>query len=105
MILEHAILDVITGREADFERAMQLATPLISASPGFLGLEIWRNSGTKNKYLLLVRWAKIEDHSEGFRKSDRYLQWKKLLHGFYDPFPVVEYFGDVVINLSESNSS
>jgi hypothetical protein len=40
----------------------------------------------------------ILEHLEGFRKSERYVQWKALLHGFYDPFPVVEHFGNDVIH-------
>ena len=32
----------------------------------------------------------------GFRKSDRYLPWRSLLHHFYDPFPVVEHYGDPI---------
>jgi hypothetical protein len=34
----------------------------------------------------------IEDHTEGFRKSEAYQEWKALLHPFYDPMPMVEYY-------------
>ena len=37
-------------------------------------------------------WDKREDHTEGFRKSVEYQQWKTLLHPFYDPMPEVEYY-------------
>jgi heme-degrading monooxygenase HmoA len=46
----------------------------------------------KGKYLLLVRWETLEDHTVGFRGSSKYQEWKKLLHHFYDPFPTVEHF-------------
>lgn len=36
--------------------------------------------------------AHAEDHTEGFRKSAAYQDWKKLLHHFYDPFPTVEHY-------------
>ena len=36
--------------------------------------------------------AFAEDHEVGFRQSPQYLAWKRLLHHFYDPFPVVEHF-------------
>jgi heme-degrading monooxygenase HmoA len=42
--------------------------------------------------LLLVQWGSLEDHTEGFRKSVDYQEWKRLLHHFYDPFPVVEHY-------------
>jgi heme-degrading monooxygenase HmoA len=43
-------------------------------------------------YLLLVRWRTLEDHTQGFRGSPQYQEWKRLLHHFYDPFPTVEHF-------------
>ncbi|MEO6608099.1 MAG: antibiotic biosynthesis monooxygenase [Aestuariivirga sp.] len=97
MIIEHALLNVVPGKVSDFERALQQAMVLISASPGFQGLEIRRNAAVSHQYLLLVRWDSIADHRDGFRKSERYQQWKDLLHGFYDPFPVVSYFDQVVV--------
>lgn len=45
----------------------------------------------KNRYLLLVNWETLEDHTVGFRGSDAYQDWKRLLHHFYDPFPAVEH--------------
>lgn len=92
MILEVAILNVRPGQEAAFEQAMTKAKPLIAASPGFGGVEVRRCVETRNRYLLLVTWEKLEDHTEGFRKSGRYQEWRTLLHHFYDPFPVVEHY-------------
>ena len=92
MILEAAQLTIKLGREAAFEAAMRQARPLIEASPGFGGIEVRRCIERPNAYLLLVRWEALEDHTVGFRGSDRYQQWRALLHDFYDPFPTVEHF-------------
>lgn len=43
-------------------------------------------------YLLLVEWDSIEAHIDGFRTSNKYQDWKRLLHRFYAPFPTVEHF-------------
>ncbi len=94
MIVEHALLQVRTGEAAAFEVAMARARPLIAASPGFLGIEVRPAVEKPGLYLLLVRWDSIADHRDGFRKSDRYEQWRALLHPFYDPMPSVDYFGD-----------
>ncbi len=48
-----------------------------------------------NQFILLVEWEKLTDHTEGFRKSDEYQEWKRLLHHFYNPFPTVEHYADV----------
>jgi heme-degrading monooxygenase HmoA len=92
MILEHALLPVRPGSEARFEAAFREARPLISRQRGFLGLSISRSIESPNHYLLLVEWESAEAHTEGFRGSPEYQTWKKLLHPFYEPFPVVEHF-------------
>lgn len=92
--MEHALLKVRQGQELAFEAAMAEAKPLISASPGFVGIEVRPAVEIAGTYLLLVRWQSVADHRDGFRKSDRYEQWRALLHRFYDPMPTVEYFGD-----------
>ena len=95
-VLEHALLPVRAGSEVAFEAAIAEARPLIEASPGFISLEIRRPTGTGQPYLLLAEWRSVADHQDGFRQSDRYQQWRALLHPFYDPMPEVCYFGDWV---------
>jgi heme-degrading monooxygenase HmoA len=38
-----------------------------------------------NQYILLVNWQTLEDHTEGFRKSEANKECKKLLHYFMNP--------------------
>ena len=97
MILESALLDVKPGEEAAFEVALKEARPLIAATPGFRSIAVRRCIETSNRYLLLVEWERLEDHTIGFRQSPRYATWRTLLHRFYDPFPRVEHFGDSVL--------
>jgi heme-degrading monooxygenase HmoA len=92
MILESAVLDVRSGEERGFEAAFAEAQRIIAASPGYLSHELRRCIEKPNRYLLLVQWRSLEDHVEGFRKSAPYQEWKRLLHHFYDPFPVVEHY-------------
>lgn len=96
MILEAVILDVKNGLEADFEAAFAQAKAIISAQPGFISLQLQKCLETENRYLLLVNWETLEAHTEGFRKSDAYQQWKALLHHFYEPFPVVEHYRSIL---------
>lgn len=95
MILEVARLDVIPGREAEFESAFAQAQAIISGMPGYLDHELQRCVETASRYLLLVRWERLEDHTDGFRQSEEYQRWKALLHHFYDPFPEVEHYRPV----------
>jgi heme-degrading monooxygenase HmoA len=96
LILEQAILKVKPGQQAKFEAAMREAMPLIAASPGFQGIEVRPAAESPGTYLLLVKWETIAAHREGFRRSERYQKWKALLHHFYDPMPLVTYFGEAL---------
>lgn len=97
VILEHAILPVIPGREAAFEAAFAEAAPIIAGMPGFIDLRLSRSIETPNEFLLLVQWESVEAHEVGFRGSPEYGRWRELLHGFYEPFPVVEHFAEVLV--------
>lgn len=92
MVLEHALLDIDPARAAEYEAAFQKALPLISATPGFLELTLRPCMERPGRYLLLVQWETLENHTQDFRGSARYQQWKALLHGFYEPFPEVTHF-------------
>lgn len=92
MITEHALLPVIAGMEDEFETALAEATPIIAAARGFRRLTVSRGVETPSTYLLMVEWETLEDHTEGFRGSPAYEQWRAMLHHFYDPFPLVEHF-------------
>ena len=90
MILEVAILDVKPGQSSEFESAFRRAEAILTSSKGHLSHELHRSIETPDRYILLVRWERLEDHTEGFRKSPGYQEWKGRLHKFYDPFPEVE---------------
>jgi heme-degrading monooxygenase HmoA len=96
MITEHAILNVIPGREDEFLSTMERAKALIAGSPGFGSLRVERGLENPSTFLLLVEWESLEAHTEGFRRSPAYEEWRALLHHFYDPFPLVEHFEGVV---------
>lgn len=95
MVLEVALLQVKVGLEGEFEVAFRKASAIISSMPGYGGHQLQKCIEAPAKYLLLVNWDSLEDHTVGFRGSDKYQQWRELLHHFYDPFPTVEHFEEV----------
>jgi heme-degrading monooxygenase HmoA len=95
MILEVAVLDVLPGQENAFEAAFKQAAPIIAAIKGYQSHQIRRCLERSSRYILLVEWETLEDHTVGFRGSPEYQNWKKLLHHFYDPFPVVEHYQEL----------
>ena len=98
MILEVAMLEVKQGQEPEFEAAFKKAQAIICSISGYVSHLVQRCIEQPNKYILLVNWQTLEDHTEGFRQSPQYIEWKALLHHFYDPFPTVEHFEPVFSN-------
>jgi heme-degrading monooxygenase HmoA len=98
MILEVAHLQVIEGQGPQFEQDFLRAGQYIQITKGYIRHSLQKCMEQKNKYLLLVEWETLEDHEQGFRKSPQYLEWKKLLHHYYDPFPTVEHYEMIIEN-------
>ncbi|GGQ48390.1 antibiotic biosynthesis monooxygenase family protein [Couchioplanes azureus] len=96
MILEHALLPVRPGQEAAFEAAFRQARSIIAGMPGFARLTLSRCVERPGTYLLLVEWDSLEAHTIGFRGSAQYQRWRELLHHFYEPFPTVEHYEQVL---------
>jgi heme-degrading monooxygenase HmoA len=92
MILEVAILNVIPGEEDAFLKAFSIAQHIISKMAGYISHQLKRCMENTSRFILLVEWEKLTDHTVGFRASNEYQEWKKLLHHFYDPFPTVEHY-------------
>ena len=92
VVLEVAILDVKPDQQKQFEQAFQKAQAIICASSGYISHQMQKCIEKNNRYILLVNWESLEDHTEGFRGSKKYKEWSALLHHFYDPFPEVEHY-------------
>lgn len=93
MILESAILYVKPELQELFEKDFQ-----INSITGYIKHSLSKCIEQLDKYLLLVEWETLEDHTIAFRKSPQYLEWKKLLHHYYEPFPVVEHYMPIFKN-------
>ncbi|TNJ46195.1 antibiotic biosynthesis monooxygenase [Tamlana fucoidanivorans] len=92
MILEVAILNVKTGQSKAFEENFKKAERIITSMKGYVSHDLKKCIEEVDKYILLVNWKTIEDHEIGFRQSEKYQEWKALLHHFYEPFPTVEHY-------------
>ena len=97
MILEVAILDVKKGQEESFENTFKEAQKIISSMKGYISHSLQRCMENNSRYLLTVKWETLEDHTIGFRDSKEYLEWKRLLHHYYEPFPIVEHYSKNIL--------
>ena len=99
MVLETAVLDVRSGENRAFEASFARAERLIAQMDGYQRHELRRCLEHDHRYLLLVWWDSLESHTEGFRGSPQYEEWRALLHHYYDPFPEVEHYSLVATPL------
>jgi|TARA_B110000259_G_scaffold11504_1_gene12483 heme-degrading monooxygenase HmoA len=104
MILEVVILNVKSGKEKQFEIDFETAGQFIISIKGYIKHSLRKCLEQNNKYILLVEWENLEDHTIRFRQSEQYLEWKKILHHYYDPFPTVEHYETIIENENKNNS-
>ena len=98
MILEVAVLYIKTGEEPAFEKDFSVAGKFIASAEGYISHSLRKCIEQDHKYLLLVEWKALEDHTRGFRGSESYKKWKEILHDYYEPFPVVEHYELIMEN-------
>ncbi len=93
MIFEIADIHVQPGRASEFEQALnQGLHEVFPQARGFLGHEVQRCIETPERYVLLLRWETVEDHTVGFRGSPLFAQWRGLVGDFFAQPPKVEHF-------------
>ena len=92
MITEIALLNIKEDQNELFETSFGTAQKIIASMKGYIQHELLKCIEAEDKYLLIVRWQTLEDHTKGFRQSEQYIEWKNLLHHFYEPFPKVEHY-------------
>ncbi len=92
MVLEVAILDLKPCLSDDFEAVFTQAQMIISSMKGYVSRQLQRCVEKSGRYILLVTWETLEDHTLGFRGSPEYQGWRRLLHHFHDPFHDVEHY-------------
>ena len=92
MILEVAMLSLKPGTSAEYEAAFSQAAPIIASMPGYVSHELQRCVEVAGPLRAVGALADAGGPHGGFRGSEGYQEWRRLLHHFYDPFPMVEHF-------------
>lgn len=92
MILEHADIRIDPAQASAFEAAIERGVEtVVSKSQGFCGFQVQRSMESPGRYLLMIRWATLEDHTVGFRQSDAFTQWRAIVGPFFLQPPTVEH--------------
>jgi heme-degrading monooxygenase HmoA len=93
VILEVADIRIRPGEQAAFDQAIErgLAT-VISRAHGFRGWKVNKGVESPERYLLMVFWDTIEDHTVGFRGGPLFAQWREIVGPYFVQPPQVEHF-------------
>jgi heme-degrading monooxygenase HmoA len=93
MILEIADIRITPGKGAAFEAAVRTgAETVIAQAQGFRGFKLNRGVESPDRYVLMVYWETLEDHTVGFRQGPLFAQWRAIVGPFFAAPPAVEHF-------------
>jgi heme-degrading monooxygenase HmoA len=92
MILELAIIEIKEGTNAAFEKNLDQAQHVLSQAEGYLGHEFKKCIERNNRYILLIKWTTLTAHTEGFRGSELFKEWRSLIGHFFETPPLVEHY-------------
>ncbi len=93
MILEVADIRIRPGRQAEFDAAIQHGLgSVISRAQGFKGWKVNKGIESPERYLLMIFWETLEDHTVAFREGPLFAEWRAIVGPFFAAPPVVEHF-------------
>ncbi|HWH81362.1 MAG TPA: antibiotic biosynthesis monooxygenase family protein [Burkholderiaceae bacterium] len=93
MILEIADIRIPPGQQAAFDAAIRHGIETVaSKAAGFRGYEVRKGVESPERYILMIHWETLEDHTVGFRQGPLFAQWRAIVGPFFATPPVVEHF-------------
>lgn len=93
MILELADIRIHTGQQAAFDVAIARGLDeVIAHAKGFRGFKVNKGIESPERYVLMIFWDTLENHTVDFRESEAFLQWRAIVGPFFAQPPVVEHF-------------
>ncbi|NYT25847.1 antibiotic biosynthesis monooxygenase [Alcaligenaceae bacterium] len=96
MIYEVADIRIVPGQREAFEEAIRRgATTVIAKARGFIDYKVKRCIETPERYLLVVRWETLENHTKDFRESAAFGEWRAIVGPFFAGPPMVEHFEEL----------
>lgn len=92
MILELADIRILPGQQAEFDLAIERGVQIISGAKGFTGYKINKGIESPERYVLMIFWETLENHTVDFRESAAFQEWRGIVGPFFAAPPSVEHF-------------
>ena len=93
MILEIADIRIAPGKQAEFDAAIQRGVETVaSKAKGFRGYKVNKGVESPERYILMIYWETLENHTVDFREGPLFPQWRAIVGPFFAGPPTVEHF-------------
>lgn len=93
MILEVADIRIPLGKNAEFEAAIGRGLDaVLTRANGYVRHQVQRCIETPERYLLMVWWQTLENHTVDFRQGPLFPEWRSHIGPFLAVPPRVEHF-------------
>lgn len=93
MILELADIRIQPGQQAAFDEAIRRGVEtVIAKAKGFRGYKVNKGIESPERYLLMIFWNTLENHTVDFRGSPAFAQWRAIVGPFFAQPPQVEHY-------------
>lgn len=92
MILEHCDIEIDPSKGPQFEEAIVRGVEtVIAKSRGFKGFKVNHSVESPERYVLMIYWETIENHTVDFRGSAAFADWRAIVGPYFAKPPVVEH--------------
>ena len=96
MILEIADIRIPPGKQDEFDAAIQQAIETVaSKAKGFCGFKVNKGIESPERYILMIYWDTLENHTVDFRQGPLFAQWRAIVGPYFASPPQVEHYSRV----------
>ena len=93
MILELADIRIPPGKQAEFDAAIIKGVETVaSKAKGFRGYQVNKGIESPERYVLMIFWDTLEDHTVDFRGSAAFAEWRAIVGPYFAEPPKAEHF-------------
>ena len=93
MILELADIRIHAGKQQEFDAAIKNGVETVIAhAKGFKGYKVNKCIETPERYVLMIFWETLENHTVDFRGSANFADWRSIVGPIFAAPPTVEHF-------------
>jgi heme-degrading monooxygenase HmoA len=93
MILELVDIRIHAGKQQEFDAALTKGLQqVISKARGYKDHQVNKGIETPERYVLMIYWETLENHTVDFRQSPAFQEWRAIVGPYFAAPPMVEHF-------------